>query len=29
VDIRITDRIPREENGKFRAVKSTIESGLR
>jgi phenylacetate-CoA ligase len=24
VDVRITDRIPREENGKFRAVKSTI-----
>ena len=24
VDVRITDHIPREENGKFRAVKSLV-----
>ena len=29
VDIRITDRIPREDNGKFRAVKSTLGDQLR
>jgi phenylacetate-CoA ligase len=29
VDVRITDRIPREDNGKFRAVKSTLGDQLR
>jgi phenylacetate-CoA ligase len=29
VDVRLTDAIPREENGKFRAVKSLVGGGFR